>query len=98
MAFCGRLACLGPMARDSPTYDRSAKERGLYAGHGDDPTLASYLSSALYLLSVPGFILLAYTGYWTGYWSYGSILPVFAALLVATLAITVALMHVRTGR
>ena len=85
------------MGKETPGYDQSAKERGLYAGHGDDPTLASYLSSALYLLSVPTFILVAYAGYWSGAWSYGAIIPVFATLLVVTLAVTVGLMHVLTG-
>lgn len=86
------------MARDTPSYDQSAKERGLYANHGDDPTIASYLSSALYLVSIPSFILIAYGGYWGGYWGYSAILPIFAGLLIAALSIVIGLMHRRTGR
>jgi hypothetical protein len=86
------------MGKDTPSYDRSAKERGLYARESNDPTLGSYLSSLLYLLAVPGFILLAYGGYWAGVWDYGAIIPVFAGLLVATLVIVFVLMHVFTGR
>lgn len=85
------------MGKDTPTYEQSAKERGLYAGYGDDPTLAGYLSSVLYLLSVPAFIVLAYAGYWNGFWAYGAILPVFAGLLIATLLLTFGLMHFLTG-
>lgn len=86
------------MAKDTPTYERSAKERGLHANEGDDPTLSSYLSSLLYVLSVPGFILIAYAGYWAGLWEYGAIIPVFAGLLIGALAVAVGLMHFLTGR
>ncbi len=86
------------MGKDTPSYERSAKERGLYANDGADPTLPSYLSSLLYVLSVPGFILIAYAGYWGDLWDYGAILPVFAGLLVTTLAVAIGLMHVLTGR
>jgi hypothetical protein len=68
------------MPRDIPTEEKSVRERGTYAGHGGDPTLASYLSSLFLLLSVPTFV------------------PAFAGLLVASLAVAFALMHVRTGR
>lgn len=86
------------MAKDTPSYDRSAKERGLYARHGDDPTLASYLSSLLYVLSVPAFVLAAYAGYWGGLYGYDGILPAFTGLLVASLVVAFAAMHVLTGR
>lgn len=98
MPFCESRPHRSGMGKDTPSYERSAKERGLSATHGDDPTLSSYLSSLLYVLSVPGFILVAYAGYWGGLWGYGAILPVFAGLLIATLAIAFGLMHVRTGR
>jgi len=86
------------MGKDTPSYERSAKERGLYASDGDDPTLSSYLSSLLYVLSVPGFILIAYAGYWGGVWGYDAILPVFGGLLVTALVVAFALMHFLTGR
>lgn len=86
------------MGKDTPSYEPSAKERGLHARENTDPTLASYLSSLLYLLAVPGFILLAYGGYWTGIWDYGSIVPVFAGLLITTVVTVFAIMHVFTGR
>lgn len=86
------------MGKDTPSYERTAKERGLYANDGDDPTLTSYLSSLLYVLSVPGFILIAYGGYWGGFWDYGAIIPVFAGLLITALAIAIGLMHFLTGR
>jgi hypothetical protein len=83
------------VSKDTPGYDRSAKERGLYAGHGDDPTLASYLSSLLYALSVPAFVLLSYLGHWRGLYAETAVLPVFAALLVGALAIAVVAMSRR---
>lgn len=66
--------------------------------HGGDPTLASYLSSLLYLLSVPGLIALAYGGYWLGYWDYGAVLPVFGGGMLALVVLAFAVMHVATGR
>lgn len=74
------------------------RERGTYAKHGDDPTLASYLSSLFLLLSVPGFILAAYAGHWVGLYGYGFIVPAFAGLLVGSLVVAFTLMHVLTGR
>ncbi len=84
------------MAKDTPTDERSARERGTYAKHGDDPTLASYLSSLFLVLSVPSFIGLAYAGYWTGLYAYSGIIPAFAGLLVGSIALVFAVMHVRT--
>lgn len=82
--------------KDTPTRDRSTRERGTYAKHGDDPTLASYLSSLFLVLSVPTFILLAYVGYWQGVYGYGGIIPAFAGLLVGSILLVFALMHVTT--
>lgn len=86
------------MPRDLPTEDRPVRERGTYARHGNDPTLASYASSLFFVLSVPTFVGLAYAGYWWGFYPESSVVPAFAGLLVASLAVAFALMHVLTGR
>lgn len=86
------------MGRDLPTESKEAKDRGFRAGHAGDPTLASYLSSLLFALSVPGFVLLSYAGHWQGWYPYSWILGVFGGLMVATIALVLALMHVLTGR
>ena len=87
------------MPKEIPTDDsRSVRERGTYAKHGDDPTLASYLSSLFFLLSVPGLIVAAYAGYWAGWYAEPTVVPVFAGLFVAALAVAFGVMHVRTGR
>ncbi|WP_313690935.1 hypothetical protein [Halorarum halobium] len=86
------------MAKDLPTEEGSVRERGTYAKHGDDPTLASYASSLYFLLSVPTFIVLAYVGYWQGLYPESTVVPAFAGLLVASLVVVFALMHVLTGR
>ena len=86
------------MPRDLPTEDKPVRERGTYARHGGDPTLASYASSLFFLLSVPTFVGLAYAGYWWGLYPESSVVPAFAGLLVASLAVAFALMHVLTGR
>lgn len=83
------------MSKDTPGYDGSAKERGLSAGHGDDPTLAGYLSSLLYALSVPAFVLVAYAGHWEGLYAESTVPWVFAALLVGALAVAVVAMSRR---
>ncbi|WP_266076537.1 hypothetical protein [Haladaptatus caseinilyticus] len=84
------------MSKDVPTRERSIRERGTFAKHGDDPTLASYLSSLFFLLSVPSFLLLTYAGYWYDLYGHGMIVPVFAGLLVGSIAIVFGLMHVLT--
>lgn len=84
------------MAKDTPNPDYPVRERGTYAKHGNDPTLASYLSSLFLLLSVPAFIVVAHTGYWFGVYSYGSIVPVFGGLLVGSFIVVFWLMHVCT--
>ncbi|WP_227354753.1 hypothetical protein [Haladaptatus salinisoli] len=84
------------MSKDVPTRERSVRERGTFAKHGDDPTIASYLSSLFLLLSVPSFVLLAYAGYWYDLYAYGAIIPVFAGLLVGSIALAFAIMHVAT--
>lgn len=70
------------MAKDTPGPERSARERGTYARHGDAPTLASYLSTLFFLLSVPTAIALAYGGYWADLYEYSAIVPAFAGVLV----------------
>ncbi|MFC4449790.1 hypothetical protein [Halorussus aquaticus] len=86
------------MSKDTPNPEKSVRERGTFASHNDDPTLASYLSSLFLVLSVPGFIAAAYAGHWAGLYGYGSIVPAFAGLLVASLAVAFSLMHWLTGR
>lgn len=86
------------MKRDLPTEPKDARERGLHAGHAGDPTLASYCSSLLFALSVPGFVLLSYVGHWQGWYPYSWILGIFGGLMAATILLVLALMHVLTGR
>lgn len=86
------------MGRDLPTEPKNVRERGFHAGHAGDPTLASYLSSLLVVLSVPGFVLLSYAGHWQGWYPYSWILGVFGGLMAATIALVLASMHVLTGR
>lgn len=81
------------MSRDTPQGEKTARERGTFASHGDDPTLASYLSSLFLVLSVPGFVVAAYAGHWAGLYGYGGIVPAFAGLLVGSLALAFGLMH-----
>ncbi|MFB6221633.1 MAG: hypothetical protein ABEH90_09355 [Halolamina sp.] len=82
------------MPQDTPNPNKDVKERGTFAGHSEDPTLASYLSSAFLLLSVPAFIVFAYGGFWLGLYPYSGVLPAFAGLLVASITAAFALMHV----
>jgi hypothetical protein len=82
--------------RDTPRPEQSTRERGTYARHGDDPTLASYLSSLLFLLSVPGCVVLAYGGYWAGLYPYVGIVPAFGLCLAGLIAVAFAAMAVRT--
>jgi hypothetical protein len=84
------------VSKDVPTRERSVRERGTFAKHGDDPTLASYLSSLFFVLSVPSLIVLTYAGYWYELYSYNAIVPVFAGLLVGSIALVFAVMHVLT--
>jgi hypothetical protein len=84
------------VSKDVPIRERSVRERGTFAQHGDDPTLASYLSSLFFVLSVPTLIVLTYGGYWYGFYSYGAIVPVFAGLLVASIILVFTIMHVLT--
>lgn len=86
------------MPKEIPTDDGSVRERGTYARHGDDPTLASYLSSLFFLLSVPTLVVVAYAGSWYGLYPEPTVVPVFAGLFVAAVAAAFGLMHVRTGR
>ncbi|WP_115862320.1 hypothetical protein [Halorussus litoreus] len=82
------------MPKDTPQPERTVRERGTFAKHGDDPTLKSYLSSLFFVLSVPGFITLAVAGHWAGLYSYAMVVPAFAGLLVASLVIVFTVMHV----
>ncbi len=87
------------MPRDTPNPNKDVKERGTFASHSEDPTLASYLSSAFLLLSVPTFIVLAYAGFWLDLYPYSGIIPAFTGLLVASIVAAFGLMHVfSTGR
>ena len=65
---------------------------------GNDPTLGSYLSSLFFLLSVPTLVVAAYEGYWNGWYVESTVIPVFAGLFVAAVAVAFGAMHVRTGR
>ncbi|UPV73585.1 hypothetical protein M0R89_13680 [Halorussus limi] len=85
------------MPKDTPQREKTVRERGTYASHNDDPTLAGYLSSLFLVVSVPGFIAAAYAGHWAGLYGYSAIVPVFAGLLVASLAVAFSLMHWLTG-
>ena len=83
------------MSRDTPRPGKSTRERGTYAQHGGDPTLASYLSSLLFLLSVPGCIALAYAGHRAGLYPYAGVVPVFGLALVGVVAVAFAAMSIR---
>lgn len=86
------------MPKDTPKPEKTVRERGTFASHNEDPTLASYLSSLFLVLSVPGFLVAAYAGYWSGLYGYGGIIPAFAGLLVGSLLVAFGLMHWLTGR
>lgn len=86
------------MGRDTPTGSKDATDRGFHANHAGDPTFASYLSSVLFVLSVPGFVLAAYAGHWTGLYPSPWIPGVFGGLLFVTLVLVFAVMHALTGR
>lgn len=81
------------MPKDTPQPEKTVRERGTFAKHGGDPTLKSYLSSLFFLLSVPGLITLAFVGYWWGLYSYSAVVPAFAGMFVAALAVVFTLMH-----
>lgn len=81
------------MTKDTPGPEKTVRERGTFAKHADDPTVKSYLSSLFFLLSVPGLITLAFVGYWQGLYSYSAVVPVFAGLFAASLAVVFTLMH-----
>jgi hypothetical protein len=82
------------VAKDTPSRDRSLRERGTYARHADRPTIASYLSSLLFLLGVPAAIGLAYGGYWLGWYGYSVVVPAFAAVILGLLVLAFAAMSV----
>ncbi|WP_137287136.1 hypothetical protein [Halorussus salinisoli] len=84
------------MTKDTPQREKTVRERGTFAKHGDDPTLKSYLSSLFFVLSVPGFITLAVVGHWSGLYPYSFVVPAFAGLLVASLVVVFGLMHYLT--
>jgi hypothetical protein len=82
------------VAKDTPGRDRSLRERGTYARHADRPTIASYLSSLLFVLGVPAAIGLAYGGYWAGWYGYSVVVPAFAAVIFGLLVLAFAAMSV----
>lgn len=86
------------MSKDTPRPQRSAIERGRGARTGNDPTLASYISSVLYLISVPLLVLASYGGYWMDLYPYGYIIPVFGGSMIGLIAIAFGVMHVTSGR
>lgn len=83
--------------KDTPSADRDVSERGLRAKHGDDPTIASYVSSLLYVLSFPVLVLLSYGGHWAGFYPYDAILLVFGGSLFLLVAVTFLVMHFGTA-
>lgn len=85
------------MGKETPSFDRSSEQEGLEAKHGDAPTLASYLSSLLYALSVPVFLGVAYGGFALGLYGYRDMVPVFGGLLVAAIVLAFTVMHIFTG-
>lgn len=86
------------MGKETPTFDKSAKDEGFMAGHGDPPTLVSYLSSLVYLLSVPTCLGVAYVGYTMGYYPYPGMIPAFAGSLLVVIVATFTAMHLLTRR
>ena len=68
------------VSKDVPTEEKSVRERGTYANDGNDPTLASYLSSLFFLLSVPALVTLAYAGHWAELYSESAVVPAFAVM------------------
>lgn len=88
-------AVLAGMARDIPTRNKRTKERGVKANDGRDPTLASYLSSLFYALSVPAFVGIAYAGHWWGYYEESGVVPVFAGLLIGAIVVASAVIYLR---
>ena len=85
------------MGNDTPEPERHWKDEGLDAHHREEPTLGAYLSSVLYLVSVPATIVAAYAGYWLGYYEYGMVIPVFGGLLGGIILLAFLVMHVFTG-
>lgn len=94
--FLCRVRIWEPVPKDTPQPEKTVRERGTFANHGDDPTLKSYLSSLFFVLSVPGFILLSIAGHWSGLYPYSYVVPVFAGLFVASLVVVFTLMHYAT--
>lgn len=86
------------MGNDTPRPERPAKDRGHGARTGNDPTLASYVSSAMYVASVPLLIVATYLGYWMDLYPYGYVIPVFGGLMVGLIALAFGVMHVASGR
>lgn len=84
------------MTKDTPSGDRPPTIRGKTAGHGDAATVLSWLSTALYLTSVPGLLVLAYAGHRAGLYSYPRVIPVYAGLFVAFLSVMYLVMRART--
>lgn len=84
------------MSKDTPSESRPPRVRGKNANHGDAPDLKSYLSTLFYLASVPATLGLAYFGHLQGLYPYPYVIPAFAGLFLAALAVVFGLMHVLT--
>ena len=80
------------MTEDSTTSDGSSHREPRDRGSA----LARHLSSLL-VLAVPGYIVLAYVGYYLDLYPYSMILLVFALLMGGTIALAFTVMHVFTG-
>lgn len=84
------------MSKDTPRSDPPPTVRGKEANHGDPATFMSYLSSILYLTSVPGTLLLAYLGYRFDLYPYPYIIPAYAGLFIVILVVISVLMRFQT--
>lgn len=82
------------VTRETPDREKPIKERGLYASHGDAPTLGAYLSSLLHLLSFPAVLVIAVVGHLLAFYPYPGIIPVMIGLFIGEIVIVGAVMHV----
>lgn len=82
------------MPDETPGPRKPLKKRGLHASHANDPTLGSYLSSLLHLLSFPVIVLLAFVGHLSGFYEYSTIIPVTIGAFVLEILVVVLVMYV----
>ena len=80
------------MSKDIPTEDPPTRIRGKHANHGDQATWMGYLTTLYYLLSVPVFVVLAYSGHEAGLYPYRFVIPAFVLLHVCGLLVVFATM------